>query len=225
MLILNSLPSSVRKPFTLAAPVLVALLAHGTLILMSSRPAANASASAAGSRPQSDNTRQLVRLSRHGAIAKSSALASLSAKPLKAPPPPKLTEPPVETGHAGGPPQQERKPSSTVCTPSQGATSVMRPSFETVAALWSLGRAAGETSPILPGKNLGSELRRLPLAAFSGVAPQQLDRLLLTGRDGQYQLWVRGDQVWVAWQDERVRVSPKPAGAATGASTSRPVKQ
>ena len=192
-----------------ASPVVVAVLAHGLLIAFASREQGSKTSWQAA-RSAADNTRQLVQLSRAAVILQPRAAATLSAvppKPGKAPPAPTLTPPPKER------PKPEKAQGvvgakAAVVAKSDQAGCGTRPphraqpvSFPKMAALWSLApfpEGKADDLPDLPGLAKGAELRLLPMAVFEGLTPRELDRLLVPGSEHQYQLWVRGDQVWAA---------------------------
>lgn len=194
MLSLNFQRPRVRRAFSLAWPLLAAFGVHAVFIAVVSRADGNPPARSASDQP--DNTRQLVRLSRLWVVGQPLAKASLSAvpsQPAKPPPPPQLTKPPKESSALGRADQQTNGQAQCTGQKPQGVAPL---TLATVAALWSLGHAPDAEVETMPADIPIAEVRELPLAAFSGRAVKELDRLQIKGNEHTYQLWAKGDQVW-----------------------------
>ena len=207
MWIFNSLRRHAPEELAMVAlPVAIAIAGHAAVIGTST---VLATRTTEGPKPPMvvDNSQELVRLSRRVAQSRSVAAVGLNlSNTLPPPPAPDLLDdlsegkkdpdckPEQKADQGDGP----NRPDGQRGVVGQNTVAVLAPlEVEQVSALWETGDPVESWPDGLGAFPDDSEVREVPLEAFSPRSTLQLNALVITSANAQFLLRARDEVVWI----------------------------
>lgn len=210
MWIFNSLRRRAPESFAVVAlPVAIAIAGHvaviGTSTVLAKRTPEDV-------KPETvvDNSRELVRLSRRVAQSRSLGAVTLNLSDSLPPPPaPDLFETlsdeekgdDCQPGQKADEAAEPNRPDNQRGTPRQNTVAVLSPlDAEQIRAVWETGEPVESWPDALDAFPEESEVREVPLEAFSPRTAKQLNMLVMTSSDVQFLLRASDQRVWIVRQ-------------------------
>ena len=206
MWIFNSLRRSAPENLAMVAlPVVIAIAGHaaviGTSTMLVTRTSENP-------KPPEvvDNSRELVRLSRRVAQTRSVAAVGLNlSETLPPPPAPKLDQastgtkdPDCSSDKTVDRAEKPNRPDGQREAAGQRRVALLPPlEVEQISSLWETADPAGRWPDGFGALPEGSQVRKVPLTAFSPRNALQLNKLVVSSIDAEFLLRARDKTVWI----------------------------